>query len=333
LASNTTYYYKVSAYNEYGESSQSYYDYATTTVAQLPSDLSLDASLTWINNNAVEGGAYVITLRNNETIAPKTLFYGGKNVSVILNGGSTERTVSLASTGSIFIVESGVTLTLDSNVTLQGRNDNMDALLSVNSGGTLVMRSNSKVTGNTNTAIFSCGGGIFIALGGAFTMSEGIISGNSASFAGGGVYAAGTFVMSGGVIHGNTSKDGGGIRSQSTFTMSGGTISGNTGVWGGGVGTDGTFAMSGGTISGNTGLRGGGVDVYPSGTFTKQSGGVIYGANPSSSLKNTATEGDGYGHAVYVDNSSITTSKKRNTTAGTAVRLNSAVSGSAGGWE
>jgi hypothetical protein len=88
--------------------------------------------------------------------------------------------------------------------------------------------------------------------------------------------------------------------------------------------------MEGGNISGNTASRGGGVYVV-GGTFTKQPGGVIYGSNESDSdLKNTATGGDNFGHAVYVNSSPA---KKRNTTAGPYIALNSGLSSSAGGWE
>jgi hypothetical protein len=66
-----------------------------------------------------------------------------------------------------------------------------------------------------------------------------------------------------------------------------------------------------------------------SGTFTKQSGGIIYGSDESSSLKNTA-EGDSYGHAVYVSSSPA---KKRNNTAGVDVTMDSKKSGTANGWE
>jgi hypothetical protein len=66
------------------------------------------------------------------------------------------------------------------------------------------------------------------------------------------------------------------------------------------------------------------VRVFSDGTFTKQSGGVIYGSD-GGSLKNSATNGP----AVYCS----TGSKKRNTTAGVGVLLDSAKSGSAGGWE
>jgi uncharacterized repeat protein (TIGR02543 family) len=304
--------------------------YAWWTLAVMPDNLSLNDALTWISNNAATGNTYTITLRNNEAIAPRTLSYSGKTVGITLTGGTMERTVSLSATGSLLTVESGVTLTLGNNLTLQGRSNNTAALVQVNSGGTLVMNSGSRVTENTNNAMWSYGGGIYIAYNGAFTMSGGIISNNSADFAGGGIYMTGTFIMSGGIINNNSAKDGGGVRSQGTFTISGGTISNNTGAWGGGVLTDGIFTMSGGVISGNTGQWGGGVYVDSS-NFIKQMGGVIYGSNENTStLRNTATDGNDYGHAVYVTTSPV---KKRNTTAGSGVTLNSAVSGSTGGWE
>ncbi|MDR1072820.1 MAG: hypothetical protein LBL45_04000 [Treponema sp.] len=178
-----------------------------------------------------------------------------------------------------------------------------------------------------NTAGF--GGGVYMNGNGTFTMSGGTISGNTAPLIGGGVNVNGngTFTMSGGTISGN---NGSGVSVSGTFTMSDGTISGNSALSGGGVDVSGTFTMSGGTISGNSAASGGGgVAVGKNGTFTKQSGGVIYGSNASGTLKNTTTEGNSYGHAVYVDNSS----KKRNSTAGIGVTLDSSRIGSAGGWE
>jgi uncharacterized repeat protein (TIGR02543 family) len=64
------------------------------------------------------------------------------------------------------------------------------------------------------------------------------------------------------------------------------------------------------------------------GTFTKQSGGTIYGSNESSSLKNTATKGDSYGHAVYVE---TPPARIRTTTAGSGVTLYS--DNQTDGWE
>jgi uncharacterized repeat protein (TIGR02543 family) len=272
-------------------------------VTQTPSYLSLAESLAWISANAVEDGAYGITINADESLAPQTLSYNGANVSIALDGGYTERTVSLSTTGALFDIYSGVTLTLGNNVTLQGRSDNTTSLVHVNSAGALVMNAGSKITGNTTSFSYvNYGGGVYVD-GGTFTMSGGEISGNT-GFSGVGVY-----VYSG------------------TFTMSGGAISGNTdsGVYV----YYGAFTMSGGEISGNASSSGGGVSMNGVGRFIKQSGGIIYGSNASEGLRNTATSGDSGGHAVYAGSDS----KIRNTTAGVGVTLNSSVSGAAGGWE
>jgi uncharacterized repeat protein (TIGR02543 family) len=345
----------------------------------LPRGLSLVESLTWIATNAEEGGAYTITLKNNESIAPQTLSYSGKNVSITLNGGTAERIVNLTSTGSLFTIESGVTLTLGNNVTLQGLGSNTTSLVYVNNGGALTMENGSKVSGNENTSSsLSYGGGVSVDSNGTFTISGGTISGNTATRGGGvSVDSNGTFTMNGGEISGNSASSasnpaafGGGVYVYGMFTMSGGTISGNSAsasasyAYGGGVYVDGTFTMSGGEISGNSASAydaysyyysvGGGVyvvgmftmsggeisgnsassfassvggGVCVGGTFIKQSGGTIYGSDAGDDLKNTASGGDSYGHAVYADG------KIRNSTAGSGVTLNSGVDGSAGGWE
>ncbi|MDR1215358.1 MAG: penicillin-binding protein activator LpoB [Treponema sp.] len=231
--------------------------------------VSLAESLKWISKNATDGGNYTIILKNNETIAPKTLSYNGKKVNITLDGGSAGWTVSLRSNGRLFTVGSGVTLMLGNNVSLRGRSRNTSPLVQVNSEGTLVMESGT-ISGNSAKE----GGGVYVS--GTFTMSGGTINGNS----GGGVsVSGGTFTQSGGTISGNS---GGGVSvSGGTFTQSGGTISGNstTGYGsGGGVSMySGTFTQSGGTISGNSADRdGGGVFVLSNGTFT-QSDGTISG--------------------------------------------------------
>jgi hypothetical protein len=80
--------------------------------------------------------------------------------------------------------------------------------------------------------------------------------------------------------------------------------------------------MSGGTISGNSAAGvGGGVSVHwDYGSFSK-TGDTIDDTNSAYSGK-VAYAGDYY--SDY---------KKRNTTAGPSVNLNSDISGSAGGWE
>jgi uncharacterized repeat protein (TIGR02543 family) len=322
---------------------------------------SLQAALTWLAANAVEGGEYTIPLSATESLAPQTLSYSGKTVSITITGDSTERMVRLSSSGSLFTVGSGVTLTLGENVTLQGRTGNNAALVNVNSGGTLVMETGAKITSNTNSDSNGSfyGGGVRVN-GGTFTMNGGAISGNtvgtlssSSSSNGGGVYvSSGTFTLNGGAISGNTAAsygyaNGGGVSvAGGTFTQSGGTISDNTASTynynanGGGVSVDssGTFIQSGGTIGGNTASStsssynlgsGGGVYVVSNGTFIKESGGVIYGSNASTALQNTAQGGDTYGHAVYVNSSPA---KKRNHTVGEGVTLDSWGDGAAGGW-
>ena len=144
-------------------------------------------------------------------------------------------------------------------------------------------------------------GGAVNVSGGKFNMYGGIIKNNIAGTSkatgdGGGVYVTtsnnkkGTFTMTGGVITGNTaSRSGGGVAvNNGTFTMSGDAkISDNSARWdynssehkGGGVfvGASGKFTMSGDTsISGNlaragytdSNAQGGGVYVSNGGTFT-----------------------------------------------------------------
>jgi uncharacterized repeat protein (TIGR02543 family) len=249
--------------------------YAYWKEARMPLGLSLNAALTWIERNAVGGGSYTITLKNDETIASKRLFYKEGTVGITLRGDTTERTVSLTTVGPLFTLEKGVTLILDTNVTLQGSSDNTDSLVTV-SGGTLVMKAGSKITGNTASGSYYDGGGVYVFWGSTFTMNGGEISGNSSS-RGGGVSVDGTFTMYGGKISGNS---GGGVYvSRGTFTMSGGEISGNSAssVGGGVYVSSGTFTMYGGKISGNTASfyttasSGGGVYVH-GGAFTMSNG-------------------------------------------------------------
>jgi uncharacterized repeat protein (TIGR02543 family) len=265
---------------------------------------ALSEALSWLATNAVDNGNYTITVYADESMTKKTFDYGLNNVSITLISDTT-RTISLSNTGSLLTVGTGVTLTLGANISLVGISDNTAALVTVNSGGTLVMQTDSKISGNTNT---NGGAGGVLVYGGTFAMSGGEISGNTANGYGGGVYVySGRFEMRGGKISSNTANDYGG---------------------GGVYVYSGTFEMRGGEISGNTATTYGGGVLVNSGTFTKTSNGTIYGSNETSDLKNTA--GSGEGHAAYVYNGM----KKRDSTAGESVALDSTKSGMAGGgWE
>ena len=125
------------------------------------------------------------------------------------------------------------------------------------------------------------GGGIFISNdnngSGTITLTECIVSGNTASY-GGGVYndsINGTIALTDCTISGNTASqgDGGGVNNQSingTITLTDCTVSKNTSLYaGGGVfndtffsGTNGTITLTNCTVSGNTASYSVGGGVY-----------------------------------------------------------------------
>jgi len=217
-----------------------------------------------------------------------------------------------------------------------------------NGGGVYVIGIFTMSGGEISSNTSSGGGGVYVRYL-TFTMSGGKISGNTSS-SGGGVsvyfankdgYPYSTFTMSDGEISGNTSSyDGGGVNLYglgATFIMGGGKISGNTtgyttGYGGGVYGNGGTFTMSGGEISGNTSSLGGG-GVWVHSNFTK-SGGTITGYADDTMngnvVKKSGVVQNNQGHAVY---SAVEPVKRRETTAGPEVKMDSNLNGAAGGWE
>ena len=294
--------------------------------AQSSGDISVPGrgladKLAWLQANAQSKRGYILELSANESIGPQDLFYSRRdNITITLRGIKANRTISLTSDGHLFGVFEGVTLILDNNITLQGRESNTSALVFVYSGAALRMNDGAAITDNTplideEYGYATGGGGVYVTRNAAFTMSGGTISGNSAQ-RGGGVFTAGTFTMHSGTISDNAAFIGGGVYVDEdgtnnirpfivgdgvyvdeggifergtfeggTFTMSGGTISDNAAEGGGGVHVDtgGTFTMSDGTISGNSARDGGGVNIGDA-TFT-MSGGTVSG--------NVASKGGG----------------------------------------
>ena len=161
-------------------------------------------------------------------------------------------------------------------------------------GGSFTL-SNGVISGNT------AGRGGGVGNHGVFIMSGGVISANTATVSGGGVnngqtIVRGNFEMSGGEISANTAEKGGGVYNffySIVSLMDNGVISGNTAELGGGMCMDSDFDMSGGVISGNTASNNGG-GVYLGNGIFKLSGGEI--------SKNTAThEGGG----IWVDSEKL----------------------------
>jgi len=285
--------------------------YAKWNVDPFDSITGFDNKLEWLKNNAQSNTSYALELNADETITSKA--FGGsnsENTTITLTGVGGEKIISRSGIGYLFYIGSGITLVLDTNITLQGNSDNSSSLVQVRHG-TLIMNTGSKITGNSYTRELGfnpnetrLGGGVNVTSG-TFTMNGGEISGNTASHGGGGVYihdllytGKPVFTMNGGKISGNT---GGGVLclNGGTFTMNGGEISGNTASSGGGVNVQGTgiFTMNGGVISGNTG---GGVALRSRGTFHIITG-IIYGSS-SGDLSNT-NGGSSIGAALYCDTS------------------------------
>jgi hypothetical protein len=262
---------------------------------------SLAAKLLWLQSNALSNVNYTVEVTSNENINPTTFLYSGRNnIGITLKSIGAERIIALSSNGSLFIVGNGVTLTLENNITLQGRNTNNASLVRVESGSTLIINNGAKISGN-NAGVSAAGGGIFVG-------------------------SNGTVVMNGGTISENNGGDfGGGIEvDYATFTMRGGRISGNTAAYGGGINIypNATVIMYGGIINGNNANFGGGICVNPSGIFRKiplsggQPSGIIYGSEATGVdidgifFRNTASNNNN-GHAVY-----HSPTRRRNATAG-----------------
>jgi len=314
---------------------------------------SLAEKLQWLIYNAENGNTYLLEVSaDHELLAPQTLYYAGRNnIAIRLRGKSANRVIELSKYDndydcSFFTITNGITLILDNNISLVC-SDYCSYLITVKTGGTLILDKGAKISSIDDIRYADVGVEVEVD-GGTFTMNGGEISGNRYC----GVYVymneernvGGTFTMNGGKISGNNTGVclGEKINIGQTFTMNGGEISSNEGE--GGVSVEaGTFTMNGGTISGNVynneygyGGGGGGVCVFydDTCTFTKK-GGTITGYVSDHVNGNVVKDSYGVvqsnkGHAVCVHSSPA---KRRESTAGPDVNMDSRVSGTAGGWE
>ena len=182
-----------------------------------------------------------------------------------------------------YVNEKGADTELTGGVITGGSSSEDGGGVNVAYGGTLTMTGGT-IFGNAATRY---GGGVNVAAGGTFTMKDGAVRGNTAASCGGGVNASGAFTLSGGEISGNTAPNqssnyggnGGGVYTGSPFSMSGGVIFGNTAGKGGGVYASGAFTLSGGVIIGNTAVKkeGNGGGVYFYSTFTVSGSPAVFG--------------------------------------------------------
>ena len=168
----------------------------------------IEKAVSYINSAAdgdytlfLQGGSQPINAR------PMTFTSSVNRKELTIKTLTSDVTIQLSETGSLFTIPNNVTLTLDSYIVLQGMSDNNSSLVTVN-GGAFYMRDYSIIRGNT--ALY--GGGVYVSDNGTFTMNGGSIFNNFAASLGGGVhvYHTGTFYMRGGEIYGNRADNGGG---------------------------------------------------------------------------------------------------------------------------
>ena len=238
----------------------------STGIVPVPGD-NLQEQFGWLLGGATGNLHYVVEVDRDQGISPMVLSRpsDGNDITIIIRGvGGSQRMITPNRNGALLTVGSGVTLVLDSDITLQGMSTNNSYLVRVDNGGTLIMDRGARVTGNIG------GGGVNLS-GGVFDMHGGTISGNrggAGGFGGVNVGYGARFYMHGGTISGNH----GGVGSTGNTGSAGNNAygSGNNGGAGGigGIGAvggtggvnvnnGGTFAMHGGEILDNRGGTGG----------------------------------------------------------------------------
>ncbi|MDR2490458.1 MAG: hypothetical protein LBD20_03540 [Spirochaetaceae bacterium] len=174
--------------------------------------------------------------------------------SFTMNGGEIKNNVAEKNGGGVLVRQSG-TFEMPAGTISNNEANDGGGIAVIGAGATFTMSGSAAITGNKTN---SFGGGIRISSG-AGTMDGGTISGNMSTDyptslgTSGGVFVSdtgGAFTMTDGNITGNSADTGGGVRigGNGTFTMSGGTIGGNTAQRGGGVRVDlsGKFIKNGG---------------------------------------------------------------------------------------
>ena len=322
-------------------------------------ELTLLPGVTLTNRNTTDSGggvqvgsAGVLNIRGGSINGNVNNMYGGGvyggGGTVNLYSGTIDRNVTLDTGGGGVFVYSGTFNMYGGSVS------NNHALGSYASGGGVFVNKlgafilyGGVVNGNISDHTSQGGGGAYVLGDGRFEMHGGTISNNIATAAmGGGVsIAKSDFTITGGLITGNTATKGGGVfYSSSAANISNATISNNTvSVSGGGVyanaaalnmtnvtvtgniaATDGggilykaspadgflAFNMTGGLIANNTAGSGGGVDLGSSSIFN------LNGAT----ISNNRATGQYGGGGVYVDGTlNLTDSKIIGNTAVTSV--------------
>lgn len=164
-----------------------------------------------------------------------------------------------------------------------------DSVVTGNAGTGIGNFSNAKVSVDSTTISdnhASGGGGVWNSIGGSgsMTITNSVITGNSATINGGGIFNRRSLTLTNTVVVGNTATNGGGIYMLSgSAALNDTSVSGNTVTAnGGGIyvrqGTAVTLTNSG--VSGNHAASGGGIYTEPGGTVAVDGTSSVVGNTP-----------------------------------------------------
>ncbi|MDH5677552.1 MAG: right-handed parallel beta-helix repeat-containing protein [Nitrospinota bacterium] len=258
----------------------------TNAIAGIAEDLNASGDLDILKTVTITGaGAAATTIHGGaidrvmQVLRPAAVTISG----VLITGGQE------VSGGGIFVyVDSSLSI---SNSTISGNNTTGAGAGIYNLGVTKI--TNTTISNNISTGPTSGGGGIFssfinctpcvsgyltltgstvngnqaavgagIMNAAAATIVNSVITGNTATDAGGGIISYFVYTdITGSTISGNQAQTGGGINADSgPVTITNSVISNNTATdWGGGInGSSGAITITGSTISQNTSIRGAG---------------------------------------------------------------------------
>jgi len=175
-----------------------------------PTQNAVEKAIEYVKANAAAGDEYTLFLDADVSVAPQFIDNSINNFNLTIQGlGGIERKINLSAAGKLFDIGGYNKLTLGSNITLKGRENNTEMLVYINEYATFTMLPGSKITGN-ETATTSA---VWLSTG-SFIMEGGTITGNSTSI-GNNDYTANAVFIEGG-----------------TFEMRGGSIKDNDTVYG-----------------------------------------------------------------------------------------------------
>ncbi|MDY6939088.1 MAG: choice-of-anchor Q domain-containing protein [Cyanobacteriota bacterium] len=222
-------------------------------------DISVDGSVAGAGADEIQfapGLTGTITLEGTALEITEALTLSGP--------GANNLTINANGASRVIEVTANVPLTVD-GLRITGGRANLATFLAFvldqGDGGGIVSEGNVTVTNSIisgNSAEID-GGGVYSI--GNLTVTNSTISGNTAEIDGGGIGSNGNLTVTNSTVSSNTSmRNGGGIANTRNVTVTNSTISGNTADFqAGGIGSNGNVTVTNSTVSGNTsmGLAGG----------------------------------------------------------------------------